>query len=239
MKRLQRTAWTTPRKVGGWQRFPRTTAALAIGIQSIMSVAILAGGATSGVALAVGAIGGVVVAFNVRNALVNAVPGLLTVIGAATAFGTGWASVPVLGVFGLGSWAVTYLIDRTKSGRRENYYEPVAAKNDIMVAGGIVGASAALTAVVFIVTILPKLPLLLTAPAALLIAAVSVVALGSSLQRSRAASGNEDYYRVGTQLEERAASGVEQIAVREDPSATLDVEASRTLRIEGNGEHQF
>lgn len=217
MRRLQRTAWTTPRREGWLRRLPWTTGALAIGIQAIMSAVILAGG--FGIwPLPIAAIGSVVFAFNVRNPLVTAMPPVLTVVGAAGAFGTGLASVPVLGAFGLGSWVVSYLIERTKSARRENYDEPLAAKNDVVVAGSIAGATAAISTVVFALTLLPSVPPIFAVPAALLIASVAVVALGSTVLRSRANSpGNEDFFRVGTQLDATTSSHVEQI-----PSPSLD-----------------
>lgn len=224
MRRLQRTAWTTPRREGWLRRLPWTTGALAVGLQTIMSAVIIAEG--SGVwAFSVAAIGLVGVAFNVRNSILTAMPAILTLVGAAGAFGTGWASVPVLGAFGFGSWVVSYLIERTKNGRRENYDEPLAAKNDVVVAGSIAGATAVISAVVFALTLLPKVPLVFAVPVALLVASVAVVALGSAVLRSRANSpGNEDFFRVGTQLDAKSSSQVVQMPpVRPDAAIKIEV----------------
>ncbi len=211
MKRLQRTASTAPRDHRWWKRIPLTTGAIALAIQSVMSGLILAGGFGSGL-VALVAIGFAGMALNSRNAIVISLPGILTVLGAGTAFGTGWASVPVLGAFGMGSWLVSFLLERTRNGRRESYSEPLASRNDVLAAGGIASVTAVLTAVVFLITLLPKLPAVATATAALLIAAVAVVALGASLHVTRAENpGNEDYFRVGTAIEASAASSAGQI----------------------------
>lgn len=229
MKRLQRTAWTTPRREGWLRRLPWTTGAWAVGIQAIMSATIIAGGSGVGF-FSIAAIGAVVVAFNMRNSLMTALPAILTVVGAAGAFGTGWASVPVLGAFGFGSWVVSNLIERTKNGRRENYDEPLAVKNDVVVAGSIAGATAAISTVVFALTLLPKIPPIFAVPAVLLIASIAVVALGSTVLRSRAASpGSEEFFRVGTQLDATSSSEVQQMpSVRPDAAVKIEVPPKQT-----------
>lgn len=221
MSRLQRTASTAQRGSQWWNHLPYATGALAIGVQAVMSVAMLFGGVRSDVA-AVGALVFAAISLGVRNPVVVALPGVLTVVGASITFGAGWSSVPVLGAFGFGSWVVMYLAERTKERRRHNYVEPIATKTDVLAVGGIAGVSAVLVAVVFIMTLLPELPLGFTAPAALLAAAAAIVGVGTSVSHTRKdAVGNEEYFRVGTALEPRAKS-IRQVGLRSEPVTELE-----------------